>query len=899
MKRALFFLFSFLLFSHIAYAEWVVGRVVDAQTKEPLEGASISISIAVRTQEDNLTLNLGAITNEKGIFHFRSDWPKTEMTVSYLGYYENRLRVNCAEGTDTLRLKDIELEPTEFMLKTLLVTGHAKRFTIRGDTVVFNPEGFHLEAGDRLEQLIEKLPGVTNDNGKLSWNGKPIRLRMNGNDAFSEGMLGQLPVESVQEIKAYDKKSQLEERTGQDDGEEDQVLDITIKKSFLDKWYGSLGLQAYSSPNYAAQVVGNYLSEHSPMMAYGRLGDNNSQLEPYSFRGLIGNMGAYYRQQLGAWGYQHNWKSKFDEARENNRWDVNTYLNHQDTREYKNTTLETFLKDMEPTLQQGSQADYIHEVKAPISFSSFFNVSNNTYLELMADARYAKKRVSSTNEQETNLLEALGGQNLVNKSHSLQQKDQNEKYVHGEARFIHLFGKNQVNNRAYLNYKETHADTHEQTNYDFFQADTRHETDIQDFTTQNKELNFVYLSSIYLNLSKQLRLVGSYGLEYMKKTKVDDRFRNGTADLANTLDMSHNQLVNEFDLELRWNVKKFVITPKASVRFQHEKMDYQRGSLDTLATRNSVLPEAHFDVQFKPNRNHNLSFSNSYETVVPDLLNTLAMRDDTNPLLVVEGNTNLKQSKVLSSSLKYSYLQPKHDQSLSITLSYKKNMDPVQIVSYYNPETGAYRMHQENTKGGNSWLLYTTYSRALNDDWQWDNTLSGGLNDSYGVLTLIEGNNQRTLAQQNYTNLSYSPSLEYNKKKLKLVFSPSGNWSHYTYKGDEVSGYDLYSYSFATQIQYSLGKVKLALNPTFKGRKGYNNAKFNRDYLVLEGKVTYEPKKNRILTLEMNDLLNKDMRYLNSETSTTRSETLLTNFHHYVSLNFTYRFDAKDKEKKD
>ena len=40
------------------------------------------------------------------------------------------------------------------------VKGHARRFTVRGNTIVFKPEVFHLQEGARLDELIRKLLGV-------------------------------------------------------------------------------------------------------------------------------------------------------------------------------------------------------------------------------------------------------------------------------------------------------------------------------------------------------------------------------------------------------------------------------------------------------------------------------------------------------------------------------------------------------------------------------------------------------------------------------------------------------------------------------------------------------------------------------------------------------------------
>jgi hypothetical protein len=135
------------------------------------------------------------------------------------------------------------------MLKMVEVTGRARRFTVKGDTIVFHPEAFHLQEGARLEELIKQLPGVqVDDKGRLSWNGKPIRITMDGESLFGgDDLVKQLPAEAVENIKAYNRQSEFSERTGKDDGTQDMVLNLAIKPGFLDRWYGDVKAY-YQSP---------------------------------------------------------------------------------------------------------------------------------------------------------------------------------------------------------------------------------------------------------------------------------------------------------------------------------------------------------------------------------------------------------------------------------------------------------------------------------------------------------------------------------------------------------------------------------------------------------------------------------------------------------------------------
>ena len=229
-----------------ASADVLRGRIVDAESKQPIEGASVFIT----SKNGSTTWSNGHTTDSLGTFVGHANFLETSLEIQALGYYDKKVRRSCFEGNDTIDIGDIAMRPSELMLKELQVKGTAKRFTMRGDTIVFNPQAFKLEEGDRLDALIKKLPGVRLENdGSLSWNGKPIRLRMNGNKAMDSGLIGQLPVEAVKEIKRYDKDSEFTARTGVNDGNEEQVLDIVIKPGWLDKWYGQLNASATTKGN--------------------------------------------------------------------------------------------------------------------------------------------------------------------------------------------------------------------------------------------------------------------------------------------------------------------------------------------------------------------------------------------------------------------------------------------------------------------------------------------------------------------------------------------------------------------------------------------------------------------------------------------------------------------------
>lgn len=235
LKKLLFVMVFCLVQSALCHADTFKGKIVNAETGEILIGANIFSEV---NPQPGWSCQNQTETDSTGCFYLNSGWEGRIMFKFSMIGYKNFRKVDYSYGqevNDTTDLGIIKLQPTALMLKEVEITAKIPRITMAGDTIVFNPEAFKLKEGARLDELIKKLPGVENRDGKLYWNNKPIRLMMNGKDIFGgDQIIGQLPAEVANKFKLYDRKSELARHTGKDEGEEDQVLDIQVKPGFLD-----------------------------------------------------------------------------------------------------------------------------------------------------------------------------------------------------------------------------------------------------------------------------------------------------------------------------------------------------------------------------------------------------------------------------------------------------------------------------------------------------------------------------------------------------------------------------------------------------------------------------------------------------------------------------------------
>ena len=146
----LFILVALCMRSITIHADIVKGRVVDAETKEPLPEAQLTFN-----NLDDGWVWAYLKSDSLGCFSINARGRNT-VTAEMLGYYSKTKTFLAFSDNrkDTLDLGDIELTMSSQMLKMVEVKGHARRFTVKGDTIVFHPEAFHLQEGARLDDRL-------------------------------------------------------------------------------------------------------------------------------------------------------------------------------------------------------------------------------------------------------------------------------------------------------------------------------------------------------------------------------------------------------------------------------------------------------------------------------------------------------------------------------------------------------------------------------------------------------------------------------------------------------------------------------------------------------------------------------------------------------------------------
>lgn len=911
------------------HAEDLKGRVLDANTKEPIEKASVKIEI----KSGNSTQIMDITSDAEGKFSCSSSF-EGRMTIkaSMLGY-ETATKHSYSSGysgTDTLDLGDFLLKPTELMLDDVVVTAKARRFTMSGDTIVFHPEAFKLKEGARLDELIKRLPGVVEKDGKLYWNNKPLRMLMNGRDIFGGGsIVGEIPAEAVKNIKTYNKASELAQQSGNDDGKDDNVLDINIKPGFMDKWYGDMTARLQTPKNYQASVQTNLLSDRNPTLV--SIDANN--VDYFQKLGIDwynkGNFDDFGKAQSAAAAWQHNWKQGTHKFSNRNNVSFSSNFNHTDGwgTEYRtDQTIPTLGNAKTWGLSRNKR--YEHKIQPTIMADLFTFADSVNYItaDLEFEYTFQRKNEEASSARFNSNPEAFGDfpldpalmakhsddiySHLINRKRTYAQSTNEALNTTLNAKWGHLLGKKgQFSFGTTANYSNGNNRTNTNQQIDYVEQGVQSPL-YQYSRLPFHNLDFKAYTELQYYIKNNLLLTGGYTFDKLNKSVRQDFYstdvqskldnnRDEVKDAANSFDSHRSTATHTAQAGLTYKLDKWQFLPNVKVDWLHEHLDYQRGRLDTASTRNSLLINPNMEIKWKIGKRSNFDFTFNYTTSLPDLLSTLAYRDDTDPLWIKEGNPLLHRSHKHSSMVTYRQTLPRVQSMMLLKAGYTHNINPIASVFYYNPATGVYRTHDENVRGGDEWLFSAVLDKGIGDNFHLFTKAETYFTTSYGYLAALNETVEKQQNKLKQLTLNLSPELSYEHDWLVLNLFGSMNLRRNRYSLASEYNNTFGNYNFGLKGLAKLKQWEFSTKFEDRLRSGYLSPEINRHRLVWNANAKWLFWKGKgVLGIDLDDILNQAVWNSSTITPTQRTEQWEEAMHHFARISFTYKFDAKSKKQR-
>ena len=265
----------------------VTGFVKDSEDGEALVRATIQIM-----SEDTTKMVAGGVTNTLGGYTIKNVEEGTYIVkISYLGYHNFTRKITVRNAETIHNVGTTLLIPNTILIEGAVVTAALPQMEVKEDTLIFNADAFKVPEGSVLEDLVKKLPGAeVSSDGTIKINGKTIsRILVNGKEFFSNDKdmaMKNIPTEIVDKIKTYDRASDQERLSGIADGNEETVIDLTVKKGMNKGWFGNfdlgygtedqyadrINLNRFIDDNFQASIIGNVNSNGGGGMGMGRGG---------------------------------------------------------------------------------------------------------------------------------------------------------------------------------------------------------------------------------------------------------------------------------------------------------------------------------------------------------------------------------------------------------------------------------------------------------------------------------------------------------------------------------------------------------------------------------------------------------------------------------------------------
>ena len=171
----------------------LVGNVKDGTTGEVLEFATVVLA------KGDSTVVAGAMTDEQGHFEIKAQPGRYILSVALIGYKGHVAPVDLSQNCDAGR---IALVQDQYMLGEAVVEAQLPRTELKGDAVVTNISGSVLEHAGTAQDLMGKIPGMIQRDGKseVIGRGEPVYY-INGRRVLDPDELRSLMSEEVRAVE--------------------------------------------------------------------------------------------------------------------------------------------------------------------------------------------------------------------------------------------------------------------------------------------------------------------------------------------------------------------------------------------------------------------------------------------------------------------------------------------------------------------------------------------------------------------------------------------------------------------------------------------------------------------------------------------------------------------------
>lgn len=907
-KGLLFFTLLLLHISVIAQQVRVTGVITDSKEKLPLPGVNVLLIQAVDT-----TKFTGTQTGINGEFAFTGVQPGSyKLKTVYLGYSISYRNITVANAD--IALGNISIAPATTVLQGVEIQTMQTRVEQKGDTTQYNANAYKTNPDATAEDLVTKLPGVTNENGTVKVQGEEVKkVLVDGKPFFGDdpnAALKNVPADMIDKIQVFDKMSDQSQFTGFDDGNSNKTINIVTKqgmsKGKMAKAYAGYG----TDDRYTAGGNLNIMNGEQKLTLMGMSNNINqqnftmdAQTSPGGGRGQwqgrgggvgfsspvqpgITNTNSFGINYSDEWGKKIKVSSSyfFSATESDNRTDLaRTYITSNDSGLVYDEISESVRDNMNHKFNMRFEYN-------PDSMNAIILTPRLTLANTRNDAFVLGR--SSTSE---GVIESLAD-NLTTsdgKSYNFSNELHYQKKFNKKGRTFSIEIETELNNNA----TEGSLLSVTSSEWDTLNINQRSSLN-SDGQTYSADLS--YTEPVGEHGQIQLLYWPSYTInESDKKTfNFDSDTQEFTLrDTALTNVFGNTYISHRGGFRYRINVKK--LNFHAGINYQQANLEGQQelpASYSIARTFTNLLPEAM--LVYKVTEKNSLRVRYRTATNAPSVTQLQNVIDNSNPILLKTGNPSLKQDYAHNLFARYAASNAGKGTSIfamvfgSYTKDYIGNSTTIAsqdtVIDGILLRSGSQLTRPVNLDGYYTLRSFVVYSRPMAK-------IKSNLNLSTGLtFNSTPGLVNDDLNRADNYGFSEGITIASNiSKKVDFTITYTGNYNIVKNTLQKESDNNYFSHNATAKLNWIFWK-ELAINTsaTHTLYSGLSQS-FNQDFLLLNASLAYKFFKNRSLEarIGVNDILAQNQSISRSVTETyiEDSETVLLQRYYMFTLTWNMR----------
>ena len=906
MKKTILSL-VFILLSAITLSAYNITGVIVDDTGEPLPEAGVRLLAArdssyVKGCAANIDgkFTLTGVNNGRYVIEF-----------SYVGY--NTLKQAVTVNGAALNLNKITLSESSVMLKEAVVTAVKTPVKVMEDTVEFNADSYTTQPNAVVEDLLKRLPGVEVDtDGKITHNGKEItKILVDGKEFFSDDpkvASKNLPVDMIDKLQVVDRKSDLARLTGVDDGEDETVINLTVKKGMKNGWFGTAEAGYGTDSRYKATFNVNRFWGDNQLTFIGNANNTNelgfSDGNGNRFRRFGGSNGINDSQQFGV-NFNIGNQEIFRVG-----GDVMYSHTNQDTRK-RTETIYNFQDSFPTQSASNNSIDKGHNIRA--DFRIQWNPDSFNVFDFRPNLSY-NVNDSWNDSQSTNFAYNAARDSVAR---SINRTDSHGKSFEfgGEAIYSHKFKSRPGRSfSVQLRYQLSNI-REDENSYSwnkFFLMDSLNLYDqyMDNHTWSNTVQTRLTWTEPIGDVKKGNFLTFAYRVQYRwnnaDKNVYDhpviydiDGVYDPVIDYTQAIfnDTLSNQFRNDyFNQTIRLGYKK--VTKKYNLDAGLSFVPQMSRSRDLIRTERSIptrwvwnyAPFLRMNVKFSKTSSLNMFYNG--RSSQPSMSQLQPVADYSDPLRIIIGNPDLDPTFSHNLRLRFQNFNPESQRSIMLMFDGQVVQNSIVSRTQYNQETSGQVTTYENVNGVWNARLMNMFSMPFGSKktWRLSNMFFGNAAQSVGFNNGMR-NTQRNLMFSESFGLAFRPtSLEleirpfYRLQYLTNSISTNNNSTVQNYGG-------MFNGTYYTPIG-----IVLATDLNYNASTGYS-AGYDTRSLLWNASIAYQflPGQAATIAVKAYDLLQQRSSVRRQSAGNYTSDTEYNTLGRYLMFSFTYRFNTFGK----